>query len=218
MSSARRDAVADEGRRSFAETWLRRLGVFVVFALATTGILAVVLWCESAKQWWAEALSTYVVGLLMVGGGIGAYAGWAFDEVDDPREERGLAVKVVLLWLLIPLALVLGRHVLNVPFNLAPGQWPWWADIAARVVVSAPGLGLAIALMVLLRRRTHHMTDGAAFWSTGMMFLLTLLLVALWPWMGASFPVCGRIVLLLVFLSMAILFAKGIKRGAVSSS
>lgn len=172
------------------------------------------------KPWWSEELSTYVVGLLLVGGAIGAYAGWAFDEIDDPVEERRLGLRIVLLWILFPMIFVLGRHVLLVPFDMAPGTWPWWADIFARVAVSIPSVAMAIGLSILLVRRARAgaMKSGAALWSTAAIFVLSLILMAAWPWIGASFPVSWRVALLLVLLTAAVFCAKRIDQGGRGGS
>jgi hypothetical protein len=194
--------------------WARRAVDLVVFTLGTAAVVAMLLWLHSVKQWWSEELSIYVVGLLLVGGAIGAYAGWAFDEIDDPVEERRLGVRIVLLWLLLPMVFVLGRHVLLVPFDMAPGTWPWWADVFARVLVSIPTVAMAIGLSILLARKaTAGWTKGgAAFWAAGTMFLLSLIVIAAWPWLGAPFPVSWRVALLLALLTGAVLCAKRIDR------
>lgn len=104
--------------------WVHRAASFALLAVGTAAVLAVLLWLQSVKAWWSAALSSYVMGLLLVGGGVGAYAGWAFDDVDDPKEERRLGVIVLLLWVLLPLVFVLGWQALLVRFDLAPGSWP----------------------------------------------------------------------------------------------
>lgn len=200
------------------------LRVFIVCVLAAAGFLAALHWRQSdgnpgaPSSWWVGALAIYAVFFVSVLLSIGAGAGWALDDVDDPREERSFAVAIVLALLLVPLVLVLGEHVLTVPFHFAPVGWPWWADITARVAVSAPGMWFAISLTVRLIRRTRRSaTEVAAIWSTGIMFLLSLVLVTLWPWMGAWFPVWARAVVLLILLTVAVLLAKRIRSAPLGS-
>lgn len=51
-------------------------------------MIALLIWLSSMQRWWAGAPTTYVSAFIMTGTMVGAYAGWAFDEVDDAREER----------------------------------------------------------------------------------------------------------------------------------
>jgi hypothetical protein len=83
---------------------------------------------------------------------ISAYAGWAFDEVDDAREERRMLWVLGLIAVLFPLLIVLGRQALGTAFDDAPGSWPRWADAVARSVISIPSVALGAVLLVRLAR------------------------------------------------------------------
>ena len=63
--------------------WKRRFIDAIVVVVVSAGLIALVIWFGSMKRWWVDALTTYVSAVIMTGLMIGAYAGWAFDEVDD---------------------------------------------------------------------------------------------------------------------------------------
>jgi hypothetical protein len=199
--------------------WLFRvLGVCV---LAAAGFLGAPYWRASAGRpfsetpWWASALATYALFFALFLMAIGGSAGWALDGGEDPRKERAFTLALIRTLLVGPLVLVLFGHVLWVPFDIAPGQWPWGVDLAARVAVSAPGVWFAYSIVMgLIRRTRRSAAQPALVWSTGLMFLLSLALLTSWPWIGSWLPVGVRIVMLFVIVTVAALLAKRIDSGA----
>jgi hypothetical protein len=193
--------------------WKRWLIDAILIVLVSAAVIALFIWLSSMKRWWADALTTYVSAFIMSGAMIGAYAGWAFDEMDDPGEERRMLWTIGLIAVLLPLLIVLGLQVLGTAFDDAPGNWPRWADAVARAVISTSSVVLGAALLVRLARAGK----GTAVWITGALFFFALMLVGAWPWLGSYFPVWMRVASLVGLLSVAVLIAKAIRRGNAPS-
>ncbi len=169
--------------------WKRWFTHVILIVIVSAAVSALVIWLSSMKRWWADALTTYVSVLIMSGAMIGAYAGWALDEVDDAREERRMLRAIGLIGVLLPLLVVLGWQALGTPFDDAPGSWPRWADAVARAVISIPSVALGVALLVRLARTGK----GTAVWITGALLFFALMLMGAWPWLGSYFPVWIRV-------------------------
>lgn len=194
--------------------WKGRVLTALLIVVVSVTVITLMIWLGSMNRWWADALMTYVSVLIMSGAVIGAYAGWALDEVDEPQEECWLVLVVGLIGVGLPLLVVLGKQALGVPFDVAPGTWPMWADAVARAMVSIPSAALAVALTIRMARTARR----GGVWITGGLFFLALMLLAAWPWLGDYFPIWARVASLLGMLTGAVLFARTIQGENAASS
>jgi hypothetical protein len=179
--------------------------ILIVIGSATCITLAV--WLRSLNAWWARALETYVFAFVLCGGGVGAYGGWALDDVDDPARERKIILQLVAIAIGCPLMMVLGRQALGTPFDGSPGDWPSGVDLGARIALSLP---MAVAALFFLTIPVRRRPVSLLVWVVALLFATPLALLAAWPWLQADFPIWLRISICGVALTAAVVLSKRI--------
>ncbi len=181
--------------------------IFLI-AAGSAGALGLLLWLRSVEAWWADPVGTYLVMLILAGGGVGAYGGWALDNVDDRRQSRKIVAQLVALALGVPLIILFGRQALGVPFDASPGRWPRIFDAVARFSISGLPATAAVAVVWLLARKAR--SEGLVC-VAGSAFVIALLLLSAWPWVPSRVPLLARGALLGGLLLVAVVAAKRLK-------